>query len=260
MQKIVKLIVPRADHRMRVRHGRRADVVASWLLVVTCIACLLPDLAQAEQDDASSTAAYLQTDHAFVQGEFRDLGQSAAAIAASAGVIAGECPSALTFAPRDAAFGEVGEAIERTVLLANVEPVRSVTLRFSRRAGGLRWADGKLTRLVGVLVARERLAATVALPAMCAAVDAWRQSAYTTLPATVGTFLSQLEAVERAAGFSEVSVEARIERRLRRYEDAREKRTATDTERLEGILDKGLQTAFVAARRKLEAAWGASPL
>jgi hypothetical protein len=260
MQKIVKLIVQRADHRMRVHHGQRAIVAAGWLLVAACIACLLPDLAQAGQDGASSTAAYLQADYTFVQGEFRDLGQSAAAIAASAGVIAGECPSALTFAPRDAAFGEVAEAIERTLLLSNVEPVRSVTLQFSRRAGGLKWADGKLTRLVDVLAARERLAATVLLPAVCSAVDAWQRSAYTALPETVGSFLSQLEAVEEATGFSELSVEARIERRLRRYEDSREKRIAGETERLEGILDRGLQTAFVAARRKLEAALGASPL
>ncbi len=166
----------------------------------------------------------------------------------------------LTFAPRDAAFGEIGEGIDRTVWLANVAPVRAVTLQFVGRVAHLEWADRKLTRLVRAQAAQERWAAMVAPPAMCDALAAWQRSAYTVLPAAVGVFLSRLEAVEDAAGFSEESVEARIERRLRLYEDPREKRIAGEIERLEGILYKRLRTTFVAARRKLEAALGASPL
>lgn len=244
----------RVASRRWVRHG--------WLLGAACAACCVsPGLAQAAGPEGlRSTDAYLQASYAFVRAELRDVGESAASIAARAGAIAGECPSALTFAPRDSAFGEVAEAIDRGVWLANAEPVRSATLRFASRVGRLEWADRKLTKLVGAQAAWESWAAMVTPPAMCAAITAWKASAYTALPAAVGAFLSRQEALEEAVGFSEESLEERIERRLRRYEDPRERRLAGEVERLERVVYTRLHVAQTAARRELEAALGVSSL
>lgn len=230
--------------------------------VPACVVFLcLPVVARATgEGDVRSTGAYLRASYAFAQAELRDVKASATAITARAGAIAGECPSALKFAPRDGAFGEVGEEIERSVWLANVGPVRSVTLQFTHRVAHLEWADRKLTELVRAQAARERWVATVAPPASCVAVAAWKESAYTTLPAAVGAFLLRQEALEAAAGFSEETFEARIERRLLRYEDPGERRLARRVRRLEGVVGRRLYAAQVAGRRKLEAALGASPL
>ncbi len=150
--------------------------------------------------------------------------------------------------------------IDVDVWFANVAPVRLETLQFARRISSLRWHDRKLTLLVRALAARERWVASAAPPGVCGALAAWRGSAYTSLPATVGAFLARLEALEEAAGPSEVSFEARIERRLRRYEDPGERRLAGEVERLERTVGTRLSAAFVAAQRKLEVALGASPL
>lgn len=208
----------------------------------------------------SPTEAYLQASYVFARAGLRDVGESVAAITARANAIAGECPSVLTFAPRDSAFGEVSEAIERSVWLANIDPERSAALQFADRVARLKWADRKLTQLVHAQAARERWAATVALPAMCAAMVAWKESAYTMLPAAVGAFLSRQEALEEAAGFSEESLEARIERGLRRYENPPEKRLVDQTKRLERVDERRLYAAQMAAQRKLEVALGASSL
>jgi hypothetical protein len=234
----------------------------SRLVSAACAACLwLPGFARAaDVRETGSTGAYLQASYAFAQAELNDVQASAAAIVARANTIARECPSALTFAPRDAAFGEVAEAIGRSVWLANVGPAHSATLRFANRVAHLRWADRKLTQLVRAIAARERWVAIVALPKVCPAVAVWRKSAYTALPKAVGAFLSRQQAIESAAGFSEESFEARIERQLRRYEDPGERRLAGKIERLERVSGRRLDTAQAAALHKLEAALGASPL
>lgn len=245
------------------QNKRCKALVTGWLVGATaCLACLyVPGLASAAgKESVRSTQAYLQADYAYTRAVARDAGASAAAITARAAMIAGECPSVLTFAPRDGAFGEVAQTIERSVWLANVDPVRAATLRFVDEIGHLRWADKKLTQLVRAVAAQERFAATVTPPAVCASVEAWKNSAYTTLPAAVGAFVSRLEAIEAAEGFSEESLEARIEHRLRRYANPHERRLAGAVKRLEGIAERRLDTAFAAARRKLEAALGASPL
>jgi hypothetical protein len=228
-----------------------------------CVACCcLPAFARAagRAQDAGSTSAYLRASYAFARAELRDTQAIAATIAAWAGRIDEECPSALTFVPRDRAFGEVAETIERSVSLAGVAPMRSAMLAFAAETAHLKWANPALTRLVRAQAQQERWAATVALPALCAEIAAWRGSAYTTLPAAVGSFLARAGAGEEAAGLSEESLQARIEDQLGRHETPSERRLANEIKRLEHAVERRLNAAEAVAQHKLEAGLGAPSL
>src|ERR1700735_3255202 len=69
-----------------------------------------PALAAGTSKDAVATRAYLRASAAYASGESTWIGTSVSAIATRVSEIAGECPSALTYVPRDEAFREIGDA------------------------------------------------------------------------------------------------------------------------------------------------------
>jgi hypothetical protein len=93
---------------------------------------------------------------------------SIAAIEARANEMAGECPSALTYAPRDAALGELGEEASKSTFFASVAPLRSALLLQARAIEHLTWSDHELTRLVHIEAAEERSLASLTFPDVCA--------------------------------------------------------------------------------------------
>jgi hypothetical protein len=187
---------------------------------------------------------------------------SVAAIEARASEIAGECPSALTYAPRDMAFGELGEEAVTTVFFAGVAPVRSMLSRLSGAIAQLGWSDRRLSRLVHAEAGEERGIVTLALPDVCADITAWRASAYAALPPSAAAFLARVRAIESSSfvGPSEESREAVIMRLLRPYEGPAERRTAKRVERFEAEIRRRLTAATAAARAKLAAGLGISAL
>ena len=215
-------------------------------------------LASVRADNAAATRAYLGAAVAYERGAYAEVGVSVAAIEARASEIGGECPSALTYAPRDAAFGEIGEEASMTLFYAGVAPMRATRLGFARSVGRLSWSDRRLMRLVRAQAAEEVAVVAVALSDVCADIQAWKASAYAVLPQSASGFLARVAAIESGSfvGRSEESREAAIMRLLRPYEGPGERRTAKRIERREQRTDRKLGVAAEAARAKLAAALG----
>jgi hypothetical protein len=213
-------------------------------------------------NDPAATRAYLHASEVYAQGARAETNASAVAIEARASRIANECPSALVYAPRDAAFEGLGEETVSSLFYAGVAPFRSETLKLAKAIGHLAWSDRRLTRLVRSQAAEERAIAMLALPDVCADIAAWKASAYAALPASARRFLASVAALEAGStiGPSEESREAAIMRLLGRYEGPAQRRTARTIERLQARAGRRVMAAVALARVKLAAALGVSAL
>ncbi len=194
-----------------------------------------PALAAGRADNAAATQAYLRASEAYGRGASAAVGATVTAIDARASEIARECPSALTYAPRDAAFGEIGYEVYTTLSYAGVAPMRATRLGFAHAIGRLSWSDRRLTRLGRAQAAEEVAIVAVALPNVCADIEAWQASAYAALPQSATGFLARVAAIESRSyvGPSEESRERAILRLLRPYEGPRERRTVKRVRRQE---------------------------
>jgi hypothetical protein len=234
-------------------------------VVLACVGSLCvsaPALAAGRSGDTAATLAYLRASEEYARDASASLGASVAAIAARADEIAGECPSALTDAPRDVAFGELGEEASTTLFYAGVAPMRATRLGFAQAVGRLSWSDRRLTRLVHGLAAEEVAVVAVALPDVCSDIEAWKASAYAALPQSASGFLARVAAIESGSsvGRSEESREAAIGRLLVPYEGQGLRQTAMRIKRQEQSTDRKLGTTAEAARARLAVALGVSAL
>jgi hypothetical protein len=224
------------------------------------VAACLPAhaLASVHTDDVAATRAYLGADYVYERAAYAEVGASVAAIEARASEIGDECPSVLTYAPRDAAFGELGEEAEMTAFFAGKVPERPILLRMANTIERLGWSDRRLTRLVRAEATAERTFATQALPDVCADIAAWKADRYAALPRSATLFLARVQAFESLAdeGPSEESTEAAILRLLRPYEGPAERQTVRRIERLEAQIGRRLKAAVADAEKKLAAAFG----
>jgi hypothetical protein len=219
-------------------------------------------LATAHVDNAAATRAYLRASEAYAESTRAETTAIETAIRGSASQIAGECPSALTYVPRDTAFVEIDEEIGQTLYFTGAALLRAGRYSFVRAIGGLRWSDARLSRLVAGLAAQEAAAAALTLPNVCADIDAWKASAYATLPSSASAFLARADAVESASyvGPSEESREVAIMRLLKPYEGPDERRAVKLLERQERHMGRALGAAVEAGRARLAAALGVSEL
>ncbi len=233
------------------------------IAALACMACAClpaPALAATHADDAAATRAYLRAENAYEDSAYAEMGARVATMEARAAQIAGECPSALTYAPRDTAFGELGGEAVTTVFLAGLAPVRPMLSRLSGLIVHLRWSDHRLSRLVQAEAGEERGLLGLALPDVCIDIATWKASAYAALPQSAAAFLAHVQAIE-SSSFVEPSEEFReavILRLLRPYEGPAERRTAKRIARLEAKSGREVGTAVAAAQAKLAAAWGVS--
>lgn len=238
------------------------------LACAVCAGLLTPSAAGARVDDVAATRAYLRAVDAYERAVDREATVGEATITARASQIAGDCPSALTYAPRDEAFGEIGEEIGATLAISywvEAPTLRAPALRLVGELAHLRWSNRRITRLVHAEAAEERASTTVVPPDVCADIAGWKGSAYATLPPDAMRFIAQLRAIEALslAGFTEFTAESReavIERLLRRFEGPRERSQARRLERLRARVDARAEAVEVAARKKLAAALGVSSL
>lgn len=230
-------------------------------LACTGVLCVsTPVLAADRVDDTVATQAYLRASESYARSAYADVAERVAVLEARASEIAAECSSALTYAPRDAAFGELTEATDIAVAYADVAPVRTATLRLAHAISNLSWSSGRLTRLVRSQALAERTTAELALPDVCADLAAWRMSAYAMLPPSVTGFLARVQPIEAGVGPSEEPREAAIVRLLKPYENATERQSIKRVEQLEASAGRRLGAAIAAASAKLAAALGVSAL
>jgi hypothetical protein len=219
-------------------------------------------LASVQIDDAAATRAYLSAADAYEFDASAELPGRIASIEAHADEIGSECPAALTYAPRDTAFEEVGEELYTTVFFAATARERPMLLRLAHTIEHLSWSNRRLTGLVRAEAAEERAIATLALPDVCADIAAWKASGYAALPQSATKFLARVQAIESLAvtGPSEESRETAIMRLLRPYETPAQRRIARHIERLEAQVNRRLNPARITAEKKLAAAFGVAAL
>jgi hypothetical protein len=219
-----------------------------------------PALAVGRTGDATATRAYISASESYARSASAVAAAGVAAIEARASEIATECPLSLTYAPRDAEFGELGETASETLVYAGLVPMRPAALRLAGAIAHLSWSSSKLTRLVRSLAAVERSGATFELPNVCAEIAGWKASAYATPPPGVAGFLARVYTSEERFGAAEESRESYILSLLKPFESASQRRAVKRAERIEALTWKRLNPAIAAAERKLAAALGASAL
>lgn len=254
--------VKRKMNCRRNRSGCWPSLLSFALVCIVSACSAAPIFAYPHTNNAGATRAYLRARGIFERSLRVKLGASLNAIEGRATQIAKECPSALTYAPRDMAFGELGKEASLTVALAGVAPVRSTFHVLAQSVGRLHWTNRKLTRLVRALMREERAAAHIVLPDVCADIAAWKASAYVVLPSSTSRFLAEVSAIEASpsGGPPEESVEAAIRSLLRHYENPAERLIAKRVERLEATFSKRMNAAYTAATARLASALGVSAL
>lgn len=232
---------------------------------LACAACAClstPAVAATRVDNHAATRAYLRASEAYARSATSEVAARVAAIGARASEIVRGCPAALTYAPRDEAFEELGGEASETAFWAGTASIRSTGLRLADAIAHLRWTDRRLTRLVHTVAAEEQMAAALALPDVCADIAAWKASAYATLPQSTTRFLARSQAAESLSfvGFTEESRERLIWRLLSRFQRPAEIRAAKRVEHVERQIGKRVEAAVVAARAKLAAGLGVPAL
>jgi hypothetical protein len=230
-----------------------------------CTLLLAPVPALAHPNDARATRAYLRARETYVSDEAAGLDASIGAIDADEQELAGACPFALTYAPRDAAFEELGDEARTTLLDAGAAITHGARLAFARALDRIRWGDPRLTRLARRLAAEELTPATIVPSDVCADIRAWEASAYTTLPQSTSEFLARSGRGEPGSLASllllfEEPPDVKIARLLRRLESPREIRMALRIERQEQETSIELGTASRTAAARLAAAVGITAL
>lgn len=238
----------------------KGSVAALACAVCACLST--PAVAATRVEDHAATRAYLRASEAYERSATTEMAARVAATEARASQIAGGCPAALTYAPRDEAFEELGREASATALWAGAASVRATGLRLADAIAHLRWSDSRLTRIVHAEAAEEQMIAATTLPDVCANIAAWKASAYATLPQSAVRFLARSQAIEFLSfvGFTEQSRETLILRLLRRFEQPAENRAAKRLEHVEAQIVKRVEAAMVAARAKLAAGLGVPAL
>jgi hypothetical protein len=234
---------------------------------LACAACAcipVSALAAASPNNTAATRAYLRIVADQQRVANSDLGMGVAAVQALEHQIAGECPGALAYAPRDVAYEEIGDEVEYVLSIAFDDPLVPVpqALGQARAIGALSWSNRRLTRLVRDQAAEERAYATHAPPNLCAQIAAWRESAYASLPASSSRFLAEMRASEPeiSIGPREESREKVIARLLKPYERPAERRLAKNILNLEHRVANRRNATTDSAETQLAAALGVASL
>jgi hypothetical protein len=206
--------------------------------------------------DRGSTSAYLNAQYAFARAAASQTAASVAAIEAEAAGIAQGCPSSLAGAPHRRQFDELGEETTAAVLFAGSKPDANATHAFVNTIAHLRWSNHKIAGLMRMLAAEERATIALALPDVCADIEAWVKSDYHTLAQGTQLFLKQTEAIEKTVGPKKESLNDAILRMLKPYESARDRRLARQTKHLYEIVGRRILEGFSAAMKNLGHALG----
>jgi hypothetical protein len=213
-------------------------------------------------NNVTVTRAYLRASDAYALSTYREINAMVVAIDAQANAIAGQCPSVLTYAPRDEAFEELGEEASISLWSEAMTAVRSPALRFVGSIERLAWSNRRLTRLVHGEVVEERATVELRPPDLCIQIQAWKAGGYASLPPESSDFLRHTEAISSGStiGLSEESRGAVIMRLLKPYEGSAERSLFKRIERLQTRIEKSVTAAVNVARMKLAATLGVSEL
>jgi hypothetical protein len=224
-------------------------------LAVSAVACVwmgVLALAAAASGDRRAIASYVRAADSFVRARAAEIGATVTAINAEAAKIEGGCPSVLVGAPRGRQLNELAVEPSGAVLFSGAVPDRGAMLLFARQVSGLRWRDGRVTRLVRSLASEERAIANLVIPDVCADLRAWVASGYRTLSYNRMAFLKQANAIGNGVGAKEESLNDAILPALRPHESSGEKVITKHSQRLEEVTGKRALQAFAGWMKAVE--------
>jgi hypothetical protein len=183
----------------------------------------------ARSRNAAATRAYIQANYLFVRAARANLSAGKAALNDLVGQVAAQCPLAAAESPQNHESEQLSDELVGAMTIVAFHPDVPAIAAFARAVGGLRWSDRALTRTVRTYAARLQGLAALALPEVCADVQAWTASGFRTVPAST---------VEFQQSYDDVDVEAEEVplRLLAPYESAREASLLRRTKRLEAPL------------------------
>jgi hypothetical protein len=203
--------------------------LASILLAALALAAVAPSAALAGSGNAAATRTYIQANYTLVRVARTHLAAAKAAIASLVGQITGQCPLAAARSPQGYDSEQLSNEVVGAMMIVAYRPDAAAMDAFAHTVGGLRWSNRTLTHTVRTYATQFEGFTTLALPDVCADVEAWAASGYRTLsPATV-----QFDKLYGAADFEAEEVPLRL---LAPYESAREASLLHRTKRLEAPL------------------------
>jgi hypothetical protein len=143
--------------------------------------------AQASSSDATSTKAYLQANHALLRAASSQVATAEMRLRAMLLQVRRECPAVAAESPQNHDSKELANEVIGVMVLNVYHLDLPAAKRFMRAVGHLRWSDARVTRAVRRYAGKLRTLSRLAIPSVCADVQAWVATGYRTLPA--GTVL-----------------------------------------------------------------------
>ncbi len=199
-------------------------------LVLALAACAaVAPAALAKSGNVAATRAYIRANYALVRDARANLAPAEAAGKSLANQVTAQCPLAAAGSPQDHDSELLSVEVVGALTISAYRPDAAAAAAFGRAVGGLRWSNRALTHIVRTYAAQLQALTTLALPDVCADVQAWAASGYRTLPASTVQFDVSYEA-------DDIQAEEVPLRLLAPYEDAGEASLVRRTRRLEGPL------------------------
>jgi hypothetical protein len=199
-------------------------------LVLVLLACAaVAPAALAKSADVAATRAYIRANYALVRAARANLASAETGVKSLANQITAQCPLAAAGSPQDYDSEQLSLEVVGAMTISGYRLDDAAAAAFAHAVRSLRWSDRALTRIVRTYAAQLPALTTLALPDVCADVQAWAASGYRTLPASTVQFDASYEA-------DDIQAEEVPLRLLTPYEDAVEASLVRRTRRLEGPL------------------------
>ncbi len=150
----------------------------------------------ASGQDARATHEYIVADHALAKALVGQIGRAQAKVERLDRTLARECPDVGAGAPQTEAAQpmsyEVAVALWSTSYGLSAGPIATFRAKIAR----LRWSDGAITRAARAFANALYELASLPLPDLCGEVGEWKKGGFQTIPPSVASLTSRVEAIE----------------------------------------------------------------
>ena len=180
---------------MLVTMGRRS---ISGLLAVAALA-LAPAGAAASSHDVSTTTALARATDTLVRAATPDVPRGLHAAENFAKQTAAQCPAAAVGSPQNYQSEQLDNEVIGAMTTVGYRTAAGSIARFASAVKGLQWSNPRLTHAVRRFATRLEGLSRLTPPNLCADIQAWAASGYSTLPATTVAFDRHYFAVDPEA-------------------------------------------------------------
>jgi hypothetical protein len=205
-----------------------ATRLASVILAALAFAISAP-AAFAGSGDVAATRTYIRAGYTALRAAKANLPASGAALSGLERQLLGQCPKVAARSPQNYDSEQLSNELVGALTASAYRTDAGVIAAFARSVRGLHWSNSKITRTVRTSTAKLRGLSTLAVPEVCADIQAWVASGFQTLPANTVQFDQRYAAVDPEA--EEVSL-----RLFTPYENAASAAQIPGVERFEAAI------------------------